>query len=199
MEKEEIIEEMYNCLDYGNLNEFETQINNYLGICDVSTASVDLAMFLVKQYRSVIADSIAKWMEIIFRCNPDLALVNFPFNHFFRIILVTGSLELFECYIEEAIEPHLENLSDEKQKDYYNQLLRFGTELNTLFSDQYHTQVKGRDFNGALDVDDNNEFVVLMHKEDYEIMNEIVDKYNTIVGRRNIIKALLEKSGHEIN
>ena len=192
MSKETIIEEMYNCIDYADLKGFKDQVAAYLSICDVSTASQDLATFLITQYTASRADTIAKLLEIIIHTNPEIALVNFPENHFFRIVMISGSTDLLDCYIEEAVEPFLENKTEEEYKSYYEKLLHLGAKLNTLFSDQYSTAIKGMDYNGAFS---NENGKATMHSEDYEIMEDIVNKYNSIVGRRDVIKTLMLNSG----
>ncbi len=190
-----ILDELYNCIDYADLKGFEKQVKEYLKITDESTASQGLATFIVTEYRAERADTMAKLMEIIIRCNPNLALINYPENHFFRTIMISGSLDLFECYTEEAIEPHLANLSQEEYKEYYNKLLHLGAKLNTVFTDQYEPQIKGIHFNGSFGTDDVNSNIALINLEDYEIMSDIVDKFNTIIGRRDVIKALMTKVG----
>ncbi|OYU82526.1 MAG: hypothetical protein CFE24_15265 [Flavobacterium sp. BFFFF2] len=186
---------MYNCLDYADLNGFEKQVKEYLKSTDESSASLGLATFIIKEYRAERADTVAKLMEIIIRCNPALALINYPENHFFRIIMISGSMDLFECLTEEAIEPHLKNSSEEEYIDYYTKLLHLGAKLNTIFSDQYEPQIKGVHFNGRFGTDDSNPNIALINLEDYEMMNDIIDKFNSIIGRRDIIKALMTKVG----
>lgn len=191
---QDILDEMYNCLDFADLKGFEEQVNEYLEITDEATASQGLATFIVTQYTSARSDAMAKLMEIIIQCNPNVALVNYPENHLFRLVMMTGSMDLFECYTEEAIEPHLENASEEEYKNYYTKLLHLAAKLNTIFSDQYELQIKGQDFNGAFDNSQDNRLLSI-HKEDFETMDDIVNKYNTIVGRRDIIKAMMAKVG----
>lgn len=186
---------MYNCLDYADLKGFENQVKKYLKTTDESTASQGLATFILTEYRSERADTMAKLMEIILRCNPDLALINYPENHFFRIIMISGSTDLFDCYTEEVIEPHLENASEEEYKAYYTKLLHLGAKLNTIFTDQYQPQLKGIHFNGSFATDDNDSGIALINQEDYDVMIDIVDKYNTIIGRKEVIKALMTKVG----
>ena len=190
-----ILDEMYNCLDYADLKGFENQVKKYLKTTDESTASQGLATFILTEYRSERADTMAKLMEIILRCNPDLALINYPENHFFRIIMISGSTDLFDCYTEEVIEPHLENASEEEYKAYYTKLLHLGAKLNTIFTEQYQPQLKGIHFNGSFATDDNDSGISLINQEDYNVMIDIVDKYNTIIGRKEVIKALMTKVG----
>ncbi|MEI6627540.1 MAG: UDP-N-acetylmuramate dehydrogenase, partial [bacterium] len=44
----------------------------------------------------------AKMMEIIIRKRPNLAMLQFPENYLFRVAVLRGSTDLYECYIEEA-------------------------------------------------------------------------------------------------
>ena len=81
-------------------------------------------------------------------------------------------MALFQCYMEQAIEPHLENLSKEEYKEYYKKLLYCGVKFNTLFADQYEPQIKGLHFNDALSKGNS---IVFIHEEVYKSMNEIVD------------------------
>ena len=60
-----ILDEMYNCLDYADLKGFENQVKKYLKTTDESTASQGLATFILTEYRSERADTMAKLMEII--------------------------------------------------------------------------------------------------------------------------------------
>ena len=178
---QKIIDRMYDCLDYGNLKGFKYSIEEYLVLCDKVSASQDLATFLVTQYTAARADSIAKLMEIILRCNPNLGLLNFPENSFFKITMIAGSLDLLECLMEEVIEPHLENCNQEEYMRYYTRLLKEEEALNTVFADQYQQIIKGLHFNGICNSNDSSVFSI--HKEDFEIMNDVVDRYNTIVGQ----------------
>lgn len=193
-----ILDQMYNCLDYADLDGFEEQVKKYLKTTDESTASQALATFIVTEYTASKADTMSKLMEIIIRSNPNLALINYPENHFFRIIMISGSMDLFECYTEEAIEPHIAKSSKKEYKAYYDKLLKLGAKMNTIFSDQYEPQIIGIHFNGPFTTDDYNPDVALINQEDYEFMNDIVNKFNTIVGRRDVIKALMTKSGLEL-
>jgi hypothetical protein len=193
---QKILDKLYDCMDCADLIGFEKQVKKYLLTTDEATASQALAMFIVTEYTAARADALAKLMEIIISCNPNLALIKHPENHFFRLCLIRGSMDLFECYMEEAIEPHLENSSQEEYKEYYTKLLHLGAKLNTLFTDQYEPQIKGLHFNGAFS--DDGAGVVNINADDYETMNDIIDKYNTMVGRRDIIKALMTKVGMQL-
>lgn len=190
-----ILDELYNYIDNVDLIGFEKQVKEYLKITDENTASQGLATLILTEYRTERIDELLKLMRIIIRSNPNLALINYPENHFFRIVLITGSFDLFECLTNDAIEPYLNNSSDVEYNEYYSKLLHLGVSLVNLFADQYQPQIKGLQFNGAIEKEENNSNTVLIYLEDYEKMNDIIDKFNTIVGRRDIIKNLMMKAG----
>lgn len=48
------------------------------------------------------------------------------------------------------------------------------------------------DFNGVFARYEKDNSIALIHQEDFEIMDDVVEKYNSIVGRRDIL-ADLEK------
>jgi len=194
MKKDKIIKKLYACLDTADMDGFEKYVNKFIDEYDESEVSQELAIFLAKEYTASRADTIALLMELIIRQNPNLALINYPENHFFRVVIITGSIELFECYTEEAIEPHLENASDEDYKAYYTKLLHLAAKLNTLYSDQYEPIIKGINFNGGFP-NESDDSLLSIHKSDFETMNDTVNLYNIMVGRRNVIKALMDKAG----
>ena len=102
----------------------QKQVKAYLKTTDEANTSQDLSMFIVREYRAAKADILAELMEMIIKYNPNLALIYYPENHFFKICIVSGSVALFQCYMEQAIEPHLENLSKEEYKEYYTNAVK---------------------------------------------------------------------------
>jgi len=137
---------------------------------------------------------MAGLMQMILQDNPNLAQLKFPENYFFRLAVLKGSMDLYECFIEEAVEPFLKGKDEDEQAEYYLELFLVASNLNDHFFPQYVPCVKGMDFNGAFGVDENNPAVSLIHTEDYEILDDVVEKYNTIIGRRDILKNLEERT-----
>jgi hypothetical protein len=77
---------LYNCLDYADLKGFEIQVRKYLKTNYESTISQGLAIFLVNMNTAAQAGTVTKLMEVIIYCNPKLALINYPENHFFELL-----------------------------------------------------------------------------------------------------------------
>lgn len=56
-------------------------------------------------------------------------------------------------------------------------------------------------YSGGIDAftkDEKNPNAVLINQEDYEKMKDVVDKFNTVIGRRDIMKALIMKAGMKL-
>ena len=156
-------------------------------------ASKELSMLLYKRYTTFKEESTARLMEVIIRTRPQLALLKFPENFFFRVAVLRGSMELYQCYIEEAILPYLEDKNEDEIFNCYSDLYGVADQLNEVFFPKFVKCIKGMDFNGAFAVHEDNENVVLVNREDYEIMDEVVEKFNTIIGRRDIVKDLNDR------
>jgi hypothetical protein len=75
------------------------------------------------------------------------------------------------------------------------ELLNTAQTLVDYFFPDYKKCVKGLHYNGSFGVQDYKENVVLMHREDYKIMGDVVEKYNTLIGRRDILKDLNTRVG----
>jgi hypothetical protein len=149
-----------------------------------------LSVALFNYYTSYRADSATKYLELIIKQSRYLAMLNFPENFLFRVALVRGSMELYECYIDEAILPFLKGKNKDKAIDCYAELYSISDHLNEAFFPKYDRFVKGIAFNGAFAQSREITEAVLINGDDYEIMNEVVEKCNTILGRRDILKDL---------
>jgi hypothetical protein len=68
-------------------------------------ANQKLAEVLYRNYSQYKSSYLAKVLETIIRINPRLALVDHPNNFLFKAAIITGSVEMYECYIEEAVQP----------------------------------------------------------------------------------------------
>ena len=154
-----------------------------------------MATRLFARYITHKADSTAKLMEVIIRQKPRLSMFKFPANDMFRAAIARGSVDLYECYIEEAIEPHLQGKTEDKQTDCYLELFNTAEDLTLELFSQYQRCVKGTDFNGAFARYEKNENVALIHQEDFQIMDDVVENFNAIIGRRDILKDLNKRMG----
>jgi len=95
------------CLKYGDKACFEKNVQKLLNKVSEERATELLASYLYNRYTTFKADSIAGLMEIVIRKNLNLGLVNFPDNNLFRAAILRGSVDLFDCYIEEFAQPYL--------------------------------------------------------------------------------------------
>jgi hypothetical protein len=193
MNKEELFEQLGNSYDYGDKKRFIENVKSYQQMVTEEEASRDLAEFIFKNYSSFKADSMAGLMQMIIRENPNLALLKFPENYFYRLAVLKGSVDLYECYIEEAIIPFLKDKDEDTVCDCYNELVCVAEKLNDHFFPAYSPCIKGMDFNGVFATYEKDPEISLIRNEDYEIISDVVEKYNTIIGRRDIIKDLYER------
>lgn len=194
MSKEELFQEFDDCFDYADKKGMLENIKNYQKSVSEEEASRDLAEYIFFKYTTFKADAMAGFMQMMIQDNPNLALLKFPENYFFRLAVIKGSMDLYDCFIEEAIEPFLKGKNEEDKEDYYLELYNVATKLNDKFFPQYVRCVKGMDFNGIFSTYENNTAVSLIHTEDFEIMDDVVEKFNTIIGRRDIIADLEKRS-----
>ena len=129
------------------------------------------------------------------RCEPELAMIRFPENYFFRLAMLKGSYDLYECYIEEAIEPFINGMKTDKAREYYQQLFSLGLKIQGTFMQKMVRCVKGMDFNSAFELPEKNENVQLIYREDFEVLDDVVENYNKIIGWRDILQDLGKRAG----
>jgi len=187
MEKEAILVEIEDCLIRCDAKNLLLNVEELLKVTTEEDASMELSQQLFTRYNTFRADAIAKLMETIIRKYPNLAMVGFPENYFFRLAIVRGSVDLYECYIEEVIEPFLVGKTEDEITECYLDLYSVAEKLTESFFHHYVRCVKGMDFNGSFSRYEKDNNIALIHQEDFEIMDDVVEKYNTILGRRDIL------------
>jgi len=195
MEKQEILENIANSIDNGNLSGLSKSLDLLLEVVTDEEASQQLSIILFERYTRYKADMLAKIMEIIIRKRPNLALLKKEENFLFRLVITSGSKDLYDCYIEEAIQPTMAKMKQDDQEMYYCGLFSVAEELTEKFFGNYIECVKGVDYNGSFGRYEKDNNVALIHQEDYETMNAIMENFNKMVGRRDILKDLSEKAG----
>lgn len=191
--KENILSEIEDCIERFDTMGLAMNVEILLTLTDEEDASKELSLILFKSYTSYKAEGTAQLMETIIRVNPQLALLKFPENYLFRIAVLKGSIELYECYIEEAIEPFLVGKTEDDQFECYSDLYATADMINEAFFPKYVKCIKGLDFNGAIKQEGANSNLMLINEEDFEVMNDAIEKYNTIVGRRDILADLTRR------
>lgn len=179
--------------NYGAQDEIEKTIQKHIDENEIEVACEDIAEYIYDRYSSSNADAMAALMEMAIRHNREIALVKFPNNYLFHLILLTGSLDLYECFMEEAIEPHLEGKHEDETADYYTELYAVANDANEKYFSNCKQYRKGIDFDGAFGRSEENPSITNIHKEDYEKMKSVIEKYNAIIGRRDILADLEER------
>jgi len=190
MKVENLFKEMLKGLDRGDFNSIAEKIDELLTVLSDYEASKHLSAMILKEYTTYKSGYLASLMSTIIQRRPELAQVNHPENFLFKLCIVTGSKELYECYIDEAVIPFLQEKDDDEKSEYYMDLLGIAIQYTDLFFPKYAQCIKGEDYNGAFSTSETNPNAVLINREDYETMEDVVEKYNQIVGRRNIIEDL---------
>ena len=189
----EILEEIADCIEAADIKGFTKSVKELLISTDKEGACKELSAILFRRYTTYNADSTAKWMEIILKIDSELGILKFPENYFFRLAIIKGSPELYQCYIEEVIEPYLRNKDEEFVFDSYSDLYALADKLTDTLFPKYERSVKGSDFNGAFAMHELIPNSVIINNDDYEYMDSVIERYNTIVGRRDIVKHLMER------
>ena len=129
-------------------------------------------------------------MEMIIRKNINVGFVNFPDNNLFRVAVLHGSVDLFDCYVEEFCQPYLEKNKTIDAAELYIGLVPVVEFYIEEQAAQEQPLIKGVHFNGAFGRSEELPNAVLINSEDYEQMNATVEKYNALVGRKAILKKL---------
>jgi hypothetical protein len=194
MKKEELFENLDECYSYADKKGLLENIQEYQKDISEEDASRDFAEYIYLKYTTYKADALAGLLQMMIRDNPNLALLKSPENFLYRLVIIKGSVDLYECFIEEAVEPFLKGKDEDDQLDYYMDLYTTAIQLNDHFFPTYVKCVKGMDFNGIFSTYEENPAVSLIHTEDFETMDDVVEKYNTIIGRRDIIADLEKRS-----
>lgn len=194
MTKEEIYLEMDACLQDGSLSCFEEQVDRVLKHFDTREASTILAFYISKNFTTYKADSMAGLLQAVIWKDPALAQINHPENPLFKAAVICGSVDLYECYIEEAIEPFLKDKSEDNAIDYYMELQLTAISLTDHLFQKYNPLIKGVHFNGGVRQEVHTHLLSI-HKEDFEQMDAVVENFNAILGRRDILKDLESRVG----
>ena len=195
MSKDEILYDIEFCINNIDIEGLENNLDLLLGVVSDKEASVSLSQLLNKVYTSFKARGLAKIMEVIIRKRQNLALVNHPENPLFKLCVITGSFDLYECYIEEAVYTVLpqEKDDDAAPNMYYQDLHIVAEKIKEYYYDKRTKCVKGYSYQGAFSTLEGNSNVVLINIEDYEMMESAIEKYNTLLGRDDIISDLENK------
>lgn len=197
MNKGKILNEIDECIKNTDLAGINENIGLLLKDISDEDASMKLAQLLGDNYTQFKSDYLAKVLEIIIKKRLNLAFLNHPYNFLFQAVISAGSFEMYECYVEEAVMPFLANVIEDEHEMHYMELLNTAQELTEKLFKENKKCIKGRHYNGAISRKEQNENIVLLGEQDYIIMEDVVERYNSIVGRALIIEDLNKRSGLE--
>ena len=190
MNDKQILLQLETSANNNDFQSFENHLSELFKVTDDDNASLLLSAFLMNRYSSATAPEVSKLLELIINKNPELAMINFPDNCFFQAAVLRGSFELYQCYMDEAIESYLyDKSSDEAYKCYMN-LNTVADRYNALIFERLPIYVKGKDFKGAVSTFKEDDSLVLINDNDLDFMERIIENYNGILGRRDILKDL---------
>jgi hypothetical protein len=186
----QVLSKLEKCADKKDLKGFNSLIDELLLVTDINNASLLLSAFLLNRHSTANSKDTAKLLEIILSSDVEFAMINFPDNCFFQTAVLKGSMELYECYMEGAIESYLYDKSEDEAFDCYMNLNTIAERYNDLIFDRIPKYIKGKDFKSAVSKFDKDSDLVLIAEDDIEIMERVIENYNGILGRRDILKDL---------
>jgi hypothetical protein len=172
-----ISQKLANCMNEGIMDGFEKVLNS-LKAEPAIKGCICISQAILMAYTSYKADMLARFLEKAIRINPEWPKVKGKgINPLFQVGFLTGSWDLYQCFIEEV-----DGITDEMLADAYGEWYN----MNEQILDSYHMFLKGREYNSGVTMDGKQ----VIDIEDFKIMNLMSENYNAILGRRKILKDL---------
>lgn len=165
----------------GNLSGYSAALKELDRLDSKESATILMRGFL-RSYTSFRADAIALFMEMAIRHNMEWAKVHQEDNPLFRVCLVSGSMDLYDCYVEEV---------SGLDQEWFKKMVYLAAAHNEKLLTESSIVLKGRDYNSGFTENGRR----LINMDDFEIMNETMERYNRIIGLRMILGDLLHKAG----
>lgn len=186
----ELKEKLQESIDCGNLKSFKEEIKIFIDDSEDDVAAQYLGLYIYEYYTTYKANAAAGLMQAVLQEKLDLGIVGFPDNIFFRIVVFRGSVDLWECYLEDFAQPYLEKNTSIDKLDFYCEMYALLTQYTEEIDEKEERVLKGVHFNGVFGEVENSPGVRFIHSEDFEIMDNVVEKFNAIIGRRVILKQI---------
>ena len=182
--QEQYVSELYGILQNADFIGYDKFLSNQKDL-EIGEAATILMRGFLRYYRAQKGDYIAVFMEKALRHNPEWAMKEDPNNPLFRTALISGSVDLYNCYMEEV--PGLD-------KNWFEAAIPVVMYYNQRLLDKSELVLIGRDYNTG--IQENGRRCIDM--EDYEIIDSTIVRYNQIIGLRRIIKDILIRSGRHV-
>ncbi|MDR3678896.1 MAG: hypothetical protein P4L41_02945 [Flavipsychrobacter sp.] len=148
-------------------------------------ASSLLADIIIKAYSRLLEPFIADALKMMIRRRAQIALVGHPNNALFIAILKTGSVEIYNSFILECEEMH----TSDDFKVLCEALIETAFEFSKDTLSKCVQCNNGKEFYPAVPSNANRD-IMTIHIDDYSIIMTVVEQYNSIVGRQQIISDL---------
>lgn len=185
MGKKKAIEDLKDAIFSVGYSGAKRELSALLKVYPVDEASEIISTLFVEDYTLHKAGNMAVLLEHALKERPDLAKVVEPQNFLFNMCIFTGSWDIYECYVEEFLEPYTLKMEADDRDDFVIDLLTSAEPLVEVLFDNYEILRKGNHFNGAFGK--TGDGLCSMHVEDYQKMDALVENYNKIIGRRDIL------------
>lgn len=169
-----ISQKLANCMDEGIIDGF-VKVLDALKEEPAQNVCICIGQALLMGYTSFKADCRAKFLEIALRHTPEWGKFGGVRNPLFRASFAIGSMDLYECFIEEV--PGLDD-------EFFSEAYADFTEMQEQLMDRYKVVLKGREYNSGFN-SGNRRSIDL---EDFDVINRTMEDYNAIINRHQIIK-----------
>ena len=188
MNKNQLLAELSLDIQESATKSFITNLEEAKKVFSKAELANELSKLLLLNYTSFREEGIAYFLELIIKSDSELALMDGDNNKFFKVAVMRGSFSLLECLFEKAYDPHFLTIDEDEKFDFITNLSLKAFDLDEKLLENNKKVYKGQDFSGGILNHDTNQ--VIIAPEDYEVLNDIYERYNAIVGRKEIIKFL---------
>ena len=180
---EEFIRELVVCFHKGSKSGYAKVLDQLMQYQALDAATVvKRAILRVLDESYHYGDSIAVLMEMAIRKNKEWALVNGDKNPMVESIMLSGSMDLYECYTEEV---------DGLTNEWYKALLMNMVRMNTQILASFDHILRTREFTCGLIENGYHR----LDEEDYQALFLATQRYNRLVGIHKIIVRLIDIVG----
>lgn len=185
------LEQLYSNEKYLDFLELAREMYQTQNTINVSQEICDA---LVKYYDVTKIGVNTEILNTLFSENPIINnQIKTPINPFLMMCLITGAVEVYQEYCSCHLNVITREMNENEMMDYYTEMYSVSEELVDGLFHNYKTVFKGTDYNGKMvGINENTDFVMLPTK-DYYLMEDLIENYNKIVGRRDIFFNISER------
>jgi len=145
------------------------------------------------RYKSYYADQASYQLKILFEdCQ---SVIESPEAHIplFEMIIINGAVEVYNTFNKIICKPYVSKMDEDQAGDYYFDLYLKAQEMSDILFSRYHSIKKGTHFIGEVAELPSDPSYSIIAKEDYDAMELVIEAYNAIIGRKEILEDLESK------